>query len=321
VVGSHRRSATPAGVAAGSSRRAEIRTRPFSRSKICRSYGPPAAVIALALGACAPSPTAGPTADPAPESSLPAGVSVELFQLRSDVAERGAQVRVVNGSDTDLLVTSVTFADDWFTGATVRDRASTIPAGRTVDLRIALPESACEDVPDAASRTSRVTVELESGATATVEVADPLGFTELIHEKECLRHDLAQIATLEWTSFAPSAAPLPAELQLTVTPTGGSGSAELVDVQTTNLLKFAEVSSPLPLALQISGTDAVTEVAVPLVPLRCDAHAVMEDKRGTVFDVAVELGGATGVVEVAASEAMRGKILRWVADWCGFGPG
>jgi hypothetical protein len=24
---------------------------------------------------------------------------------------------------------------------------------------------------------------------------------------------------------------------------------------------------------------------------------------------------------VAASEAMRGKILRWVADWCGFGPG
>ncbi len=268
----------------------------------------------FALASCSAQPAETP-------ATLPAGVEVELFQLRSDVAERGAQVRVVNGSDTDLAVTSVTFADDWFTGTTVRDRASTIPAGRTVDLRIALPESACEDVPDAASRTSRVTLELESGATATVDVADPLGFTTLIHQKECLRHDLAQVATLEWTSFTPSAAPLPAELQLTITPAGGAESAELVEVQTTNLLKFAEEPSPFPLALQITGTDAATEVAVPLVPLRCDAHAVMEDKRGTVFNVAVELGGATGVVEVAASEAMRGEILRWVADWCGFGPG
>lgn len=253
-------------------------------------------------------------------ATLPAGVSVELFQLRSDVAERGAQVRVVNGSDTDLEVTSVTFADDWFTGTTVRDRASTIPGGRTVDLRIALPESACEDVPDAASRTSRVTFELQSGATATVDVDDPLGFTTLIHEKECLRHDLAQIATLEWTSFTPSAAPLPAELQLTITPAGGTDAAELVEVQTTNLLEFAEEPTAFPLALQVTGTDAATQVAVPLLPLRCDAHAVMEDKRGTVFNVAVDLGGA-GVVEVAASEAMRGEILRWVSDWCGFGPG
>ena len=61
--------------------------------------------------------------------------------------------------------------------------------------------------------------------------------------------------------------------------------------------------------------------AVPIVPLRCDPHAVMEDKRGTVFDVRVEVDGASGVIEVAAPEAMRGEILRWVADWCGFGPG
>ena len=47
----------------------------------------------------------------------------------------------------------------------------------------------------------------------------------------------------------------------------------------------------------------------------------MEDKRGTVFNVAVEVDGASGVVEVAAPEAMRGEILRWVSDWCGFGPG
>lgn len=63
------------------------------------------------------------------------------------------------------------------------------------------------------------------------------------------------------------------------------------------------------------------EVEVPLVPLRCDPHAVMEDKRGTVFNLGVQVDGAVGVVEVAASERLRGDILRWVSDWCGFGPG
>lgn len=268
----------------------------------------------FALAACSPQPEE-------PQDSLPAGVEVELFQLRSDVAERGAQVRVANGSDTDLVVERVVFQDDWFAGESVRDRTSTIPAGRTVDLRIALPESSCEDEPDAAARSSRVSFELASGATATVDVDDPLGFTTLIHEKECLRHDLAAVATLEWASFTPSASPQPAELQLAITPAGGDGSAQLTELQRTNLIGFAAQPGAFPLAKSIAATDAAASVSVPIVPLRCDPHAVMEDKRGTVFTIAVEVDGVSGVVEVAASETMRGDILRWVADWCGFGPG
>lgn len=270
--------------------------------------------LAFALAACAPQPAA-------PPATLPAGIQVELFQLRSDVAERGAQVRVINDSDEDLKITSLTFTDDWFAGPSTRDRESTIPAGRTVDLRFSLPESACEDEPDAASRTSRVILELEGGGSATVDVADPLGFTTIIHEKECLRHDLARVATLEWAAFTPSPAPLPAELQLAITPAGGAESADLVEVQTTNLLQFGDQPTPFALATTVTGADAVSHVSVPIVPLRCDPHAVMEDKRGTVFNMLVRVDGAEGVVEVAAPEAMRGEILRWVSDWCGFGPG
>lgn len=309
--GARRRCVTQAGCAARGGGAAKSRGSAPAARRASLSCVPLALVLALA--ACSP--------QPAEPSGLPPGVEVELFQLRSDVAERGAQVRVINGSDTDLVVTSLTFADDWFAGEAVRDRMSTVPAGRTVDLRFALPESACEDEPDAASRTSRVTLELEGGGTATVDVADPLGFTTLIHEKECLRHDLARVATLEWTEFTPTAAPLPAELQLSITPAGGTETAELVEVQTTNLLQFADQPTPFALAATVTGTDAATMVAVPIVPLRCDPHAVMEDKRGTVFNVLVDVDGAGGVVEVAAPEPMRGEILRWVADWCGFGPG
>ena len=309
------RCATQAGRTARGGGAAHSRGSVAATRRASLSYAP--LVLALALAACTPQ----PAVPPVPSGTLPAGVEVELFQLRSDVAERGAQVRVINDSDTDLVVTSLTFADDWFADEAVRDRVSTVPAGRTVDLRFALPESACEDEPDAASRTSQVTLELEGGGAATVDVADPLGFTTLIHEKECLRHDLAGVATLEWTEFTPSAAPLPAELELSITPAGDAETAELVEIQTTNLVQFADEPTPFALALPVTGTDADSAVSVPLVPLRCDPHAVMEDKRGTVFNVLVEVDGASGVVEVAAPEAMRGAILRWVADWCGFGPG
>ncbi|MET0862114.1 MAG: hypothetical protein ABW091_13920 [Microbacterium sp.] len=285
--------------------------------------------LILALAACAPG-GAAPSPSASTAGALPEGVEVELYQLRSDVAERGAQVRLVNGSDDDLVITRVTFDDDWFTGASVRERESAIAAGRTVDLRIELPESACDDEPDAAERTSRVTLEFTVGdddasRAATVEVADPLGFTELVHEKECLRHDLAQLATLEWTSFTPNAAP--AQLVLSITPGSATAAAtgELVQIETTNLLQFADLPTPFPLAIALplapDADTAVREVEVPLVPLRCDPHAVMEDKRGTVFNLGVQVDGAVGVVEVAASEQLRGDILRWVSDWCGFGPG
>jgi len=312
---------TPAEFGARGAAATESRGRLARTPGKSRSYGPRLAALALApallVTGCALPPEPAPSA----AAALPEGVQVELFQLRSDVAERGAQVRVINGSDDDLVVTRLVFDDDWFAGEGVRDRTSTIAAGRTVDLRIALPGSECEGEPDAAARTSRVRLEFANGGSATVEVADALGFTTLLHEKECLRHDLAQVATLEWASFTASTAPLPAELRLSVTPSGGSGSAQLNAVQTTNLLMFAEGSAAFPLALSVSASDAPTEVVVPIVPLRCDPHAVMEDKRGTVFNIAVDVDGASGVVEVAASEPMRGVILRWVADWCGFGPG
>ena len=47
--------------------------------------------------------------------------------------------------------------------------------------------------------------------------------------------------------------------------------------------------------------------------------AVQEDKRGTIFDVRVSVAGESGEVELFVGDALRGRILTWVADWCGFG--
>jgi hypothetical protein len=277
------------------------------------------AVGTLALGGCAVAET---PADPDLEPTLPAGVTVELVQLRADVAPRHAQVHVVNGSGAAITVGDVRVEDPRFDGPATRvvaRRTSTIPEGRSVDVRVQLAPVDC-DVRDG---TATVVLELLD-ADATVEVtaaaSDPLDFVAPLHERECRRERLADAATVAFTGFTASATGEPAALELTITPTG-AGDAKIVGVQRTNLLEFrgAAADGAYPLSVDIvEGAVEPVVVKLPLVPFRCDPHAVLEDKRGTIFGVTVEAGGDSGDIEVFVGDEMRGDILSWVAEWCDF---
>lgn len=279
------------------------------------------ALLALSVAGCAASePEAGPT-----EAPLPDGVAVEFMQLRADVANRVAQVRVINESDVTLSIARLVFEDDWFDGPAVRDRASEVPAGRTLDLTVQLPPSACENEPAAAERTSRVLVEYstEDGAyLSAAELPDPLDVIPALHARECLLSDLERSTAIAFTGFEPSEPGQTATLTLTLTPTGDEAS-EVLAIQSTNLLALGEAGAtadvyPLGVDVEPGDTDPIV-LDVPLVPFRCDAHAVQEDKRGTVFTLDVATGGQTGDINVAAPEEMKGDLLAWVARWCGFG--
>lgn len=275
------------------------------------------AVIALAAAAVT---AAGCTPDAETGPSLPDGVRVTLQQLRSDVADRTAQVRVANRSERTLEITRVELRDDWFAAPAVRDRASTVTAGATVDLRIDLAPSACEGEPDAADRASVLVFTMQDGAEYDVPADDPLGFTDRLHERECLAHDIAAVAGLTWGEFTPAAAGAPATLRLDIAPAGGDGTVRIVEVRPTNLLRFAtDDTAPFPLGLEVDGGAQPASVDVPLIPLRCDPHAVQEDKRGTVFTVAVTGDAGAGVIELPATAQQRGRMLSWVASWCGYG--
>ncbi|GAA2977707.1 hypothetical protein JOD63_003179 [Microbacterium terrae] len=289
--------------------------------------------VAVALGLAVLAGVAGCAAPDAAPGPPPAGVDVEFAQLRSDVAARQAQVRIINASDETLEVGDVTVVDPRFDGAATRviaGRTSTVPAGSTVDVRVQLPPMACgsddlaEDV---------TTVQLVLGypdrdvapAPAPVEapLPDPLDVLGPLHERECRAQALAGAASVSFSAFRPSGPGAPAALELTVAPTG-EGTAEITGIQTTNLLTFGQSASgavdEYPLAVAVGEGDAdPTVIELPLVPLRCDPHAVQEDKRGTIFDLAIAVDGVPGEIELAADEDMRGAILAWVADWCQFG--
>jgi hypothetical protein len=248
-------------------------------------------------------------------------VSVELIQLRSDVVDRAAQVRVQNAGEDDLVITGLEVVDPRFETPIVRDNGARVSSGRTLDMRIALPPVACDA--DAAADGATIELEYEVDGRATIAEAslpDSLAFIPLLHEKECLRERLAGVAVLSWSGFEPSDAPAPADVTLEIDPSGGGGSARVETVETTNLLMFDRAgAAPFVVGAEVEGSEVAQRVRVPLVPLRCDPHAVMEDKRGTIFDVTVSVEGVSGVVEVAAPPAVKGEILAWVAAWCGFG--
>jgi hypothetical protein len=274
--------------------------------------------LLLALAGCAGAPATEPS------SSLPAGVTVELMQLRADVAPRQAQVHVTNGSDETLTIGEVRVEDPRFEGPAMRvvaDRTSTLPAGRSVDVRVQLPGVDCSATEGGEPEVVLELVGDNGTAQVTASATDPLGFVGPLHERECRGERLTDAATLAFTGFQESAPGEAAALELTVSPTG-EAEATIAGVQATNLLDFgpASVDGAYPLDLSIAATDAEPVVVqLPLVPFRCDPHAVQEDKRGTIFDVRVVVEGEPGEIELFVGDELRGRILSWVAAWCGFG--
>ena len=257
---------------------------------------------------------------------MPDGVSVEFVQLRSDVAARQAQVHVRNDTDAAIEIGDVTVTDARFDGRATRaveGRSSTIPPGSTVDIRIQLPEMECS-VEDGSMTVGLASPTLGEGL-AEADLPDPLDVIGPLHDRECLAQRLAAAAQLEFASFRPSPAGVPATLSLSIAPSG-QGAATIGGIQTTNLLTFAtspgDTADTLAIGIDVvPGVSDPRVVDLPLLPLRCDAHAVQEDKRGTIFTLEVVVDGVRGEIELAAPEGLRGRILTWVAEWCGFGQG
>lgn len=297
----------------------EASEAPSFRRTARRGVGLPVAVAVLALAGCG----AG-GGEPDAEQTLPPGVTVEFVQLRADVAPRQAQVHVTNDSDAPITIGDVRVEDPRFEGPAMRvvaGRTSTVPAGRSVDVRVQLPAVDCGAPEDAVPEVVLELVGEDGTAEVTASASEPLGFVAPLHERECRRERLADATTVAFTGFRASAPGAPAALELTITPTG-SGAATIVGVQRTNLIDFAGATAdgafPIDVVIE-PGSDGPVVVEVPLVPFRCDPHAVQEDKRGTIFAVHVDVDGERGDIDVFVGDELRGRILSWVVDWCGYG--
>ncbi|MCT9819675.1 hypothetical protein N3K63_05170 [Microbacterium sp. W1N] len=275
--------------------------------------------MGLLLAGCA----ATPADSAAAARELPAGMSAELIQLRSDVAARQAEVRIVNGTGEPIEVGAVSVADPRFRAPAERvvDRTSTLAPGATVDVRVQLGAAACGVAAEPAATLTLRGARGDEPFAAVVPIAEAIPFLAALHERECVQEGAERSADIALGVFTPSDAGAPAALELQVAPRPGDGVLRITGIRETNLLTFdGVVGGALALDIDQTGADrSAQSVSLPLRPARCDPHAVLEDKRGTVFRLLVEVDGVAGSFDLAASPELRGELLGWVARWCGYG--
>jgi len=273
-----------------------------------------AALVAVLLAGCA---------GPAP-ASLPDGVTVSVFQNRFDYSQRVLELKVSNSTDTPFTVTSASFVSTRFATPAVWDKPQEIPDGAARDLKVQLAEPVCDSTAPKDSVKIAFTLDDGTSGTATVTPTDEQGRVDAINVEDCLGVSVATIASItppaqvQWTPGAHE----PAELDISVVPTGAAGSFTIHAAKGTVLLSLIDESSGEPYDMKldrvVDAKAGASVIPLELVPPRCDPHAIEEDKRGTFFPLDVETSdGRSGTIYIAVSDEVRRSLYEFYADYCG----
>lgn len=318
-----------------------------------RAGGGIALVVAAVLAGCAapadPGPAPSPSLPslPSPPSSIDAvEVTADVFRTRIDPSRGGIQLSVRNDGDAPLALAGARLASPLLAADAERDDEALIPPGAQRDLPLALPAPVCPadlgelpaDGEPVDPPTGVLLVPLADGTTAELQVptTDRLGQWAAWYTASCVTRAVeAQVALSVRATEPPSPGAIGVELVIASRPGSGAaggggpgdgGQLRLESVAGTVLLGALDAdgrpaeSIPLDLALDGSG-GASDPIVVPLSfrPNRCDAHAIADDKQGTLFRVAVTIGGRAGTVTVVADAATKDAIYANVISACATG--
>jgi hypothetical protein len=269
----------------------------------------------LAVGAIAAA--AAGLAGCAPAVDAPTGISVAVYQPRTLIAAERMSIQVRNDGDDAVEISaaalrSTAFAEDavWPADHTVR-----LAAGTAVDLNVDIPAADCSS-----SEFAQVATLIVDGAELELEAADEMSVLPALHERACLVERVEQIVVLSAVGVDGGGLAAPAQLLVDVAPTGADGTVTLLSAGSTTLLMPSLDGlgvSALPLDVEL-GADGPTQVRIPIVPNRCDAHALAEDKVGTRIPLEVETStGAAGRFIIPPTDDAKGQLQRFYAAYCG----
>lgn len=317
-----------------------------------------ALALLAVLAGCAPSgiaPVTAPTGSPPPPSPSPSAadspsatdspsaietLAVDVYRTRSDPASGRIQISVENRSETAITVVRAELASPALADALARDGDTVIPPGARRDLPVTLTPPLCPA--DDASLVATITLEQPDGerTSTTLEATDRLGQWSDWLTAECFT-----VAVLERVELSLERAPerddlaggVEASIGLTLVVRGRDGGDAPLTLGTIS-------GTPLltPMATSGGGTTdsstvrgpgdgdnttgttapesgATTRIPIDVAPARCDPHAIAEDKQGTLFPLAVTLGGDSGRVIVAASDEVRAELYAAITSACAEG--
>lgn len=272
--------------------------------------------LVLAMAGCAPG--ADTIQDP------PDGITISVYQPRPDIPKNRIAIEVHNDGDEPITITAATLESNYFAEGFVwgPGRTATIAPGYAVDLRVDIPAVASCDAVTADNAVSFDWTVGDTSGSSVVTPDDGFHMLDRLHDEGCLVENVDAIAHLTAVSLtAPAVQPAPAELLISVEPTGASGTVTVETISSTTLLNPAGPDgigvNQLPLGIELSA-DGPHEIRVPIVPNRCDPHALAEDKIGTRMPLYVTFAdGTEGRYVLAASDELRGQMYAFFSAFCG----
>jgi len=268
-------------------------------------------VATALLMACAPAATT--------VQRLPEGVEVHLDQSRILRKTRTVFVRLHNGSPHELVIerfvlTSPRFDDVSWRGSEV------VGAGFDTDLQFAMPTGRCggEGLNAALTITYRIGTER---FRSIAHPSDRYGAATAFVDRDCAEQSVRAAAAMEIGELRVDGSGRTAvlELPVTFTPTGrrldvtvtGFGSTVLFDVEPTPMGRQQ---------IRLTGETPVT-VDLRITPHRCDAHALADDKVGTLLPVQVRSAdlpeNSGGEFYLPLGSRRRAAMLSYYGQTCG----
>ncbi len=297
-------------------------------------------LVAVALASCVLDAPAGPATDGGDRSVAPAtlpaddlatlgaALTVEVAQARTDRVARVVELRVRNAGPADVTVVEGRLTTATTGAPAVTGKQREVRGGTTRAMRAPLAAPVCPHVATGTSGTDPApVVELDvvddAGRTGTVRLvpSDATDDLRRVHGEDCAAAAVAaglEVALDDDLGTRREGDALVADLVLRVRPVPGGPHVRLVQVGGTTLLRPAAGPGPWAVDVASARPPADGRVVLPVVPARCDVHAIAEDKRGTVFGVrAVVEGVPQPEWYVAAPPALLGALHRFVREACG----
>ncbi|NHW47758.1 hypothetical protein HAV21_12775 [Paenarthrobacter sp. MSM-2-10-13] len=289
----------------------------------CRRWLFLAAGLALAmtmpfLAAC----SSGSTGSPSGSGSTQP-VAVEINQSRDQYGKQAILLQLTNTTDSPITVTVAQLQSPLFQGDIAWKPSAgglELPPRQPKSLPAILPAASCEVSEGTTTALNARITYAEPGkepVEASTNASDPFGVLSRNAGELCLASEAAAVAVMVLDPALEVAADgRTAVVRLLITPaTPGTdpGSLTIESFEETTLLAQSP-ADPWPAHLAVGARKQ--ELPLTIRPARCDPHAVAEDKVGTLLPLRVTVGDRRGVLKIAASNELRGRIYDFVTAAC-----
>lgn len=292
------------------------------RARLLSRFAPLAALLTVpALLAACIGAVPGQPGDP-PDSGELSGLAASIKQGRLDIEARRLVVRLENTGDATLTVNGFELEAPTLALGMVRTKPLELGPGEAIDVRLDLSKSVCDvEVGPARVVADVSTADADTAGTrVTLTPDDPFDTLARINAAECLGEAVAEVATFtmpEHLTSTGSGAERRAFIDVLVEPAAsGSDSLHIERVSGTTLLN-AEDGIDWMLGIDVAPRDAPFTLSLPVRPARCDAHAIADDKRGTILPFSIAAGDHEGRLDLPSPATLKAELYAYVAERCG----